>query len=267
MAATRSLREQLHVKPFSTSADLASKYVQTHVFDSAFSAPLGDLPNSNHSWFSRDDVAELYFRSPDHIKAVFGSEYVRTTIGPDGRNFNDFETAINLMAIERREILTGSDVVERVEDHIPTVAMWFLASTSGNADGHAIDDTFTPVLIENLEDQLFDHALELIVSTGIKTDFDLRKYFGGQNMPVYCMVYKVLLKSPSSVSAFRKMQIKLSNDLPAEVDASSSFVLFGQEGLVLDDDAGIRVSSFMPCWADPTTNPIFSSMQADSLAC
>ncbi|KAG9571420.1 hypothetical protein KCU71_g224, partial [Aureobasidium melanogenum] len=217
-----------------------AKYVQTHVFDSAFSAPLGGLPNSNHSWFSRDDVAELYFRSPNHIKAVFGSEYVRTTIGPDGRNFNDFETAINLMAIERREILTGSDVVERVEDYSPTVAMWFLASTSGNADGHTIDDTFTPVLIENLEDQLSDHALELIVSTGIKTDFDLRKYFGGQNMPVYSMVYKVLLKSPSSVSAFRKMQIKLSNDLPAEVDASSSFVLFGQEGLVLDDDAGIR---------------------------
>ncbi|KAG9665024.1 hypothetical protein KCU95_g6703, partial [Aureobasidium melanogenum] len=132
------------------------------------------------------------------------------------------------------------------ENHNPTVAMWFLASASGNADGHTVDDTFTPVLVKSLEVQLSDHTLGLTVSTGILTDFDLRKYFGDQDMPVYSMVYRVLLKSPISVSAFRKLQIKLLNDLPPEVDASSSFVLFGQEGLILDNDAGIRGVVLIP---------------------
>lgn len=199
----------------------------------------------------------MYFRSSDHIKAVFGSGYVRTTIEPDGRNFNDFETAIKLMAIERHEVLKvspASDTMCEHENHNPTVAMWFLASASGNADGHAVDDTFTPVLVKSLKVQLSDHTLGLTVSTGIMTDFDLRKYFGGQDMPVYSMVYRVLLKSPISVSAFRKLQIKLLNDLPPEVDASSSFVLFGQEGLILDNDAGIRVRYLEYHLLDVTTN-------------
>lgn len=235
------------------------------MFDAAFSAPLGGTRNSNHPWFSRDDVTELYFRSPNHIKSVFGSEYVRNTIGPDGKNFNDFETAINLMAIERRERITTPGAVEGVENHNSTVAMWFLASASGNADGHTIDETFTSVLLETLEEQLPDHALGLIVSTGIKTDFDLRKYFGGQDMPVYSMVYKVLLRSASSVAAFRKMQVKLLQDLPREVDSSSSFVLFGQEGLVLDDDADIRVRNFMCYLLFLLTDSMFSSMLAANL--
>lgn len=87
-------------------SDQFSKYIQTHFFDAAF----GEKPNSvkgtgNYAWTGRVDMTELYFRDWAHLKACFGSQHVRTKVGPDGANFNDLETAIPLMVSRSFAIL------------------------------------------------------------------------------------------------------------------------------------------------------------------
>ncbi|HEX8424779.1 EthD domain-containing protein [Hymenobacter sp.] len=67
------------------------RYVQSHVFDSAFGAK---ADGGYQQVFGRDFVTELFFESPETMKANAESEYVRTVVRPDERNFNDFANVI-----------------------------------------------------------------------------------------------------------------------------------------------------------------------------
>ena len=223
-----------------------SKYIQTHIFDAAFPPRTVGPPNANHAWSHRDDVTELYYRDAAHLKSVFSSEYVRTTVGPDGKNFNDFETSINVMATEKTISIATPLTIQMsdiaVETGSATVAMLFLASMEETTSGRQMEREVTPILVSALEAHAPNDAWGLIASTGLDSDFDLRKYFGGADMPVYALVYKVLLKSTASVSAFRIAQGDFYSKATGAFDQSHSFVVFGKEGTILDVSKGLRVS-------------------------
>ncbi|KAK4044337.1 hypothetical protein C8A01DRAFT_31388 [Parachaetomium inaequale] len=223
------------------------KYVQTHFFDAAFGErPGGVAGTGNHTWVGRDDMTELYFRDWDHLKVCFGSEHVRNTVGPDGPNFNDLETAIPLLAVEKPlRFGVQPSSFSGPQEGSRTVAVLFIAVKSQESE-EQLEHVFSPALIRALEAHASEEVWGLLANVGIpSTEFDIRAYFGGRGMPEYPVTYKVHMKNSKSVVAVRNAQKAFMESLGDRIDASNTFIAFGQEGLVMDVGNGIRSLSLM----------------------
>ncbi|KAJ4399547.1 hypothetical protein N0V91_009372 [Didymella pomorum] len=221
------------------------KYIQTHFSDAAF----GERPDSakgtgNHAWTGRDDMTELYFRDWAHLKACFGSSYVRTKIGPDGANFNDLETAIPLMVLEKPlDFESKVPASDMSEDGYRTVAVLFVATPSSpeEADAELLEQRFSPLLIDALAKYAGDDVYGVQANVSIPaSQFDIRAYFGGRNMPEYPVTYKLYMKDDSGVAAVRSAQKAFMAQMGERIDAGNTFIAFGKEGLVLDVGNGIK---------------------------
>src|SRR5690349_17952832 len=78
------------------------RYVQNHVYDSAF----GSRRSQDYvGHFHRDSVTELYFASPQDMAETFSAEYNRDVIAPDGANFAELST--NQAALTRETVLAA----------------------------------------------------------------------------------------------------------------------------------------------------------------
>lgn len=252
-----------------------SKYVQTHFFDAAFGErPGGVAGTGNHPWIGRDDMTELYFRDWDHLKACFGSEHVRNTVGPDGPNFNDLETAIPLLAVEKPLSLnTSLSSSSGPKEGSRNVAVLFTAVKSQESE-EQLEQVFSPALIKALEAHASNEVWGLLANVGVpSTQFDIRAYFGGKNMPEYPVTYKIYIKDSSSVTAVRKAQKAYMESMGDRIDASNTFITFGKEGLVMDVGNGIRVrrarlaqnqSSANLCQFDKNRQPQLPDLTAPS---
>lgn len=228
------------------------KYIQTQIFDSAFGLrPDGPL-NANQHWCGRDDTTELFFRDWNHVESCFSSEYLKTTIRPDGPLFADFETSVVLMAYEKPAPIQTTAAQQRIKNGNnatdagnATVAMYFISTVDDTRTGTELEKTVTPLLTTALETHCQDDAWGMICNVGAVSDkFDLNSYFGGTSMPQYALVYKVFLNDAASVPAFRKAQ-KYFEDAarrPEAIDLYESFVVFSQEALVMDMGNGTRFS-------------------------
>ncbi|KAF9773507.1 hypothetical protein IL306_008658 [Fusarium sp. DS 682] len=229
-----------------------SKYIQTQVFDSAFGSRPGGPLNANQNWVGRDDTTELFFRDWDHVLRCFSSNYVKTTIAPDGPFFADFESSIVLMAYAKTIPLQTAAAVKRAEmgkdgmdSGDATVAMYFISTPDDTKDGKSLEHALTPRLIESLNACCQDQVWGLACNVGAVSDqFDLNSYFGGANMPQYALVYKIFLSGPESVPQVRKAQTQFEKHAGERsmVDLHKSFILFSEEALVMDVEKGIRVS-------------------------
>jgi hypothetical protein len=244
-----------------------SKYIQTHFSDAAF----GERPDSakgtgNHAWTGRDDMTELYFRDWAHLKACFGSSYVRTKIGPDGANFNDLDTAIPLMVLEKPlDFESKVPASDMSEDGYRTVAVLFVATPSSpeEADAELLEQRFSPLLSDALAKYAGDDVYGVQANVSIPaSQFDIRAYFGGRNMPEYPVTYKLYMKDDSGVAAVRSAQKAFMAQMGERIDAGNTFIAFGKEGLVLDVGNGIKVSHGGP-WVGEDTNAC-SSMRVAS---
>ncbi|KAF3007669.1 hypothetical protein E8E13_009054 [Curvularia kusanoi] len=225
--------------------DKPHKYVQTHFFDAAF----GGRPNSvkgtgNHPWVGRDDMTELYFRDWDHLKTCFSSDYVRDVVGPDGINFNDMETAIPLLAIEKPLHFDANiPSFTAPEEGSATVAVLFLAAGSSETE-EQLEQLCSPKLIDALKTRANGEVWGLLANVGIPSDqFDIREYFGGKNMPEYPVTYKIYMRDESSVPKVREAQKAFLATSKSFVDVENTFIAFGKEGLIMDVEKGIRFDS------------------------
>ncbi|KAH7254285.1 uncharacterized protein BKA55DRAFT_510323, partial [Fusarium redolens] len=228
------------------------KYIQTQVFDSAFGSRQGGPLNANQNWVGRDDTTELFFRDWDHVQRCFSSNYVKTTIAPDGPFFADFETSVVLMAYEKTIPLQTSAAVKRAEageegmdSGDSTVAMYFISTPDDMKDGEVLEQTITPRLVDAINACCQGQAWELICNVGAVSDqFDLNSYFGGANMPQYALVYKIFLTGPESVPLVRKAQAQFEKHAVDQsiIDLHKSFILFSQEALVMDVEKEVRFS-------------------------
>ncbi|CAK7207780.1 hypothetical protein SEUCBS139899_010593 [Sporothrix eucalyptigena] len=220
------------------------KYLQTHVFDSVYGERLASIPNANHAWMARDDVTELYFRDWDHVLACMGSPYVCEKVGPDASRFADFETAMVLLAHEHEVPLRVLDRQFRAkenEEGARDVGLFFVAAPNGSPQGVALDAELTPLLVNALEETAQDDVRGLLVNVGFTSEkFDVATYFGGNNMPRYALVYKIVMQNAASVAAVRRAQAAFANRAVGLFDESVSYSLFGREGLVLDVSKGVR---------------------------
>ncbi|KAF5977935.1 hypothetical protein FCOIX_6267 [Fusarium coicis] len=182
--------------------------------DSAFgSRPDGPL-NANHNWVGRDDTTELFFRDWEHAQKCFPSDYIKTTIAPDGALFADFETSVALMAYEKNIPLQTAAAVKRagavtgaMNSGDSTVAMYFISTPDDRKDGENLEQTVPHRLVDAIDSCCQDQVWGLICNVGAVSDqFDLNSYFGGANMPQYALVYKIFLDGPESVPLVRKAQ-------------------------------------------------------------
>ncbi|KAJ4234619.1 hypothetical protein NW759_001613 [Fusarium solani] len=232
--------------------DKPHKYIQTQVFDSAFgSRPDGPL-NANQHWVGRDDTTELFFRDWDHVKTCFSSEFVKTTIGPDGPLFADFETSVILMAFEKPIPVQTTAAEERAKTGNAdldvgnaTVAMYFVSTPDDVRDGAKLEQAVTPLLLKSLEAHCQADVWGVVCNVGAVSDkFDLNAYFGGADMPQYGLVSKLFLTGAESVTALRRAQREFEEAASQQglIDLHKSFILFSQEALIMDMGKGIRFS-------------------------
>ncbi|KAM0228387.1 hypothetical protein ACHAP5_011951 [Fusarium lateritium] len=186
-------------------------------------------------------MTELYFRDWNHLKACFGSEHVRTVVGPDGRNFNDLETAIPLLTVEKPLNLNNVQLPSSEQgEGYRTVAVLFPAVKSQPVSEQKLEETLSLVLTAALEEHASHAVWGLMANVGIPSaQFDTRAYFGGKSMPEYPVTYKILLTDSSSTTAVREAQKAFMNIAAEYLDASNTFIAFGKEGLVLDVAKGI----------------------------
>lgn len=73
------------------------RYVQNHVHDAAFGT---SAEAAYIQPVARDSVTELYWDSPQDMRATFAHEHVRTKVGPDGANFSATDLQLSLVATE-----------------------------------------------------------------------------------------------------------------------------------------------------------------------
>jgi hypothetical protein len=207
--------------------------------------------NANQHWVGRDDTTELFFRDWDHVKTCFSSEFVKTTIGPDGPLFADFETSVILMAFEKPIPVQTTAAEERAKTGNAdldvgnaTVAMYFVSTPDDVRDGAKLEQAVTPLLLKSLEAHCQADVWGVVCNVGAVSDkFDLNAYFGGADMPQYGLVYKLFLTGAESVTALRRAQREFEEAASQQglIDLHKSFILFSQEALIMDMGKGIRV--------------------------
>jgi uncharacterized protein (TIGR02118 family) len=203
-----------------------SRYVQNHIFDSAYGA---DGDDGYAIVTPRDSVTELYFKDVAALMETFASPYTREVIGPDGKKFADESTTLNML-VSDREIPVSAKVETQIK------VMHFLATGPRPATDFADDwATFhvasqTAPLMESVGRCVFSLPV-----TGGPVD-TLAAYFGGKGGPSYCGVASYWLRGEADIPLFRDYQRKLESAGKAQgvIDPSASFVVFAREISIVD---------------------------------
>lgn len=187
---------------------------------------------------------------------------MKTTIGPDGPLFADFETSVVLMAYEK-PIPVQTTAAERakagnadLDVGNATVAMYFISTPDDVRDGTELEQVVTPLLLRSLEAHCQADVWGVICNVGAVSDkFDLNAYFGGADMPQYALVYKLFLTGAESVTALRRAQREFEGAASGQgfIDLHKSFILFSHEALVMDMGKGIRVRNHLLSSQDKLT--------------
>jgi hypothetical protein len=176
----------------------------------------------------------------DHLMTVLQSEHVRKVVGPDVALTNDFETATAVLAIERSIVLEGQGRSE-VDNNL--VAWYWVSTKNVDIDGTGFEAEATPVLVDLLKNHAGSEVSQVLVNTGITSPrVDVTKIFGGGQMPRYGVIYKMVMKTPASARAVRKVQALFAERFEGQLDAGNSYILFAKETLIASVAGDHRVS-------------------------
>jgi len=171
------------------------RYVQNHVFDAAF----GSSAEAAHSMpVARDSVTELWWDSPDDMRATFAHEHVRTKVGPDGANFGDVSRTLSVVAVEAEQpvpnpgLARGAKVLHYLRMEEGLALPDFFARWAA-AHEHAL--AAAPVAAA---------AMRRCVHNRQLSEFNpMLAYFGAKDVPVYEGVASLWFADAASVGAFR----------------------------------------------------------------
>ncbi|EXA36489.1 hypothetical protein FOQG_11219 [Fusarium oxysporum f. sp. raphani 54005] len=218
-----------------------SKYFQTHIQDAVYNHQEGQGVNANPWWAFSDDIVELYFQSEDHMKTIFGSQYVREHVGPDGINFSDFASALPVTVQERVVPLHESENApsEDVDTlSVSPVAMYYLTVTGGETD-----DIITE-FVNSLQKFAGSQVRTLVANTPVELSLNPDAYFGSNpNRPKFNLIFAIHLRGKESVADVRKAQKDFEAGHGAKINLPNSWIAFGQRGLVLNQDHNIQFDS------------------------
>jgi hypothetical protein len=201
------------------------RYVQNHVFDAAF----GSLADTAHTQpVARDSVTELYWDSPEDMKANFAHEHVRTKVGPDGANFSAKDLQLSLVATEVEQPVAnpgpgrGAKVLHFMRA-AEGLALPTFFERWAKAHARALDTT--PQASAALRRCVHNHQLPAFNP--------MLAYFGGLDVPIYEGAASLWFDDATSLSAFRAYERALLaiNAEPGSAfyQPASSFFLYATE--------------------------------------
>jgi hypothetical protein len=209
-----------------TLEETPGAYYQTHFFDSAYQSSSSKEPG----YFGHDDMTELYYKDLAHVGHVFGSEYVKTKVGPDGRNFSDMASAMSMFS--REEIIHGpADVPGE-----GLVAKYHIQGNGQPDDGTSLASDLRSSIVSNFAPLAKGITLDIRVPDTL----DILKYFGVQAAPNMSLIVTVYLKDrENSITAFRRAQREFEDNVGEKTVKDVAFVCFGKRALVFDHTRNI----------------------------
>jgi hypothetical protein len=198
------------------------RYVQNHVFDSAYGA---GTDRAYQTLFHRDSVTELYFDDFAAMMRTFTDPYVRDVIGPDGAKFNDLSTSLAMLArdVELDVPQPGS---------APVKVMHFLrkpAELTPDRFADRLRSVVEAVLRESPEIAI--SVRRAVLTQSIPDETGLMAYFGAKDMPSYEMVVNLWFEEAVALPAFRAWQQAFEARLgqPPFYEPSHAFFLMTRE--------------------------------------
>lgn len=207
------------------------RYVQNHVFDSAY----GTRDEAAHSMIvARDSVTELFWDSPEDMQATFAHEHVRTKVGPDGPNFCDVSQSLSLVAYEAEQPVkqpaaaTGAKVLH------------FIRSSEGLALPEFFDRWARAHQLALEESPVAAASVRRCVHNRQVPEANaMLAYFNGKDVPIYEGVGSLWFDDVASVANFRAYERTLLalNARPdlAFYQPAKSFFLYATEVSILGD--------------------------------
>lgn len=199
-----------------------ARYVQNHVYDSAF----GSMAANDHvGAFHRDSVTELYFQSPTDMQRTFSDQYVREVIAPDGRNFSELASNATVLTLE-------TELAQPADSGAGTKIMHFLHAAEG-FDSGAAQQAWGAAHAAALEGAPeFAASLAGAIRSDVipqATDGPDNHFGGAQGSPVALVAS--LWIADDAVAAFRSYEQSII-DNPA-FDARRSHFLLAREHCIL----------------------------------
>lgn len=192
------------------------RYVQNHVFDSAFGSP---AEPSHALTLARDSVTELWWDNARDMADTFAHEHVRTRVGPDGANFSDLGRTLSLVAAEVEQPVAKPGGVCGAK------VLHFLRM----AEGMELQEFFERWSLSH-EKLLASapHAAAAVrrcVHNRQLPEFNpMLAHFGARDVPVYEGVASMWFDEAASVGAFRAYELLLR-----EINARPSWHFFRPE--------------------------------------
>jgi hypothetical protein len=206
------------------------RYVQNHVFDSAY----GTGADSVHTMtMARDSVTELWWDSPQDMGANFAHEHVRTKVGPDAANFADASRTLSLVAVEAEQPVpnpgraVGAKVMHyvRMSEGLGLPAFF---ERWARAHERALDAA-----------PLAAAVIRRCVHNRQVSEFNpMLAYFGAKDVPIYEGVASLWFDDTASVGGFRAYERALLA-INAQADAAfyqpaQSFFVYATEALIYE---------------------------------
>ncbi|MCL6733498.1 EthD domain-containing protein [Streptomyces neyagawaensis] len=204
------------------------KYVQNHVFDSAYGA-IGDT--GYQVTLPRDSVTELYFENFETMAQTFADPYTRDVVGPDGVNFSDLPAALSLLVEEKpMEVPQPGPGAVKV--------LYFLKAAEGLEP-----EVFRQSWLRAHEDVLADPSGPARYLRGCEWNPALSgggmvEYFGGSGQPAYEAYAALSFDDGEAVAGIRAYEEALRGHAEkhgAFHQPSLSFFLLTREIVVFDD--------------------------------
>jgi len=198
-----------------------ARYVQNHVFDSAFGKAAYDR------WFHRDSITELYFSSYERLVQTFNHAYTRDVIGPDGANFSDLASSLSLLAIEQ--------VVQKPPRTANTVkVLHFLKAREAKTFAAQWPQAHAAAIraVPELESKLQGHIRSLAQQPGGGASVGGSEYFGGGDMPKFDGVASFWFAGEQDLEVFRRYETALGK--LGCFDSDLSFFVYAREVEIFD---------------------------------
>lgn len=204
------------------------KYVQNHVFDSAYGA-IGDT--GYQVTLPRDSVTELYFENVETMAQTFTDPYTRDVVGPDGVNFSDLPAALSLLVEEKpMEVSQSGPGAVKV--------LYFLKAAEGLEP-----EVFRQSWLRAHEDVLADPSGPARYMRGCEwnpalSGGGMAEYFGGSGQPAYEAYAALWFDDGEAVAGIRAYEEALRGHAEKHGpfhQPSLSFFLLTREIVVFDD--------------------------------
>lgn len=207
-----------------------SRYVQNHVFDSAYG---GDTDPTYTQTFHRDSVTELFFDDFAQLIRTMSDPHTQQKTGPDALNFADMSKQI-------AQLMDESEVAVQNPGAGPLKVMLFLKKLpevpleSFFLTWNQAHDAVAA------EQPLFRQSVRRQTHSRYLPEGDKITSYFGPDIQVSQGVSSLWFESEADLPAFRAYQRALFQRLAQEgvLDPSGSFFVFAKEVVIMDQRSG-----------------------------